>query len=403
MIVRARTAVTMCGQPIEDAAVAISGSTISAVGKWNDLRGSKRNEVMDLGGCVLLPGLINAHCHLNYTCLRGSIAPPQSFTAWVCEINDRKSALRLEDYIASIADGLAEAAAFGTTTVCNLEAFPELVAKVPPSLLRIWWFAEMLDLRQAVDPAEVYAHLAAEVPSSRGGVGLAPHAPFTASAQLYRAATAVAQRHGLPLTTHLAESGEEMQMFRDCEGALFEFLRGLGRPMADCGRRTPLQLLLEAGVLDERWIVAHLNELTRDDLRRLESAPRFHIAHCPRSHAYFAHKPFALTELRQLGFNICLGTDSLASNNDLSLFAEMRQLSKVEPGLAPEELLEMATINPARALGQHGTLGRIAPGYSADFIAIPAPRSGNALLEEVLEFDGAVPWMIIAGEKVPAV
>ncbi|HEV8184416.1 MAG TPA: amidohydrolase family protein, partial [Chthoniobacterales bacterium] len=186
-------------------------------------------------------------------------------------------------------------------------------------------------------------------------------------------------------------------------GALFEFLRGLGRPMADCGRRTPLQLLLEAGVLDERWIVAHLNELTRADLRRLESAPRFHIAHCPRSHAYFAHKPFALTELRQFGFNICLGTDSLASNNDLSLFAEMRQLSKVEPGLAPEELLEMATINPARALGQHGTLGRIAPGYSADFIAIPAERSGNALLEEVLEFDGAVPWMMIAGEKVPAV
>ncbi len=402
IILRARAAVTMCGQPIEDAAVAISDGTISAVGKWKEVRSSNRGKVIDLGERLLLPGLINAHCHLDYTCLRGSIPPPQSFTAWVREINDRKSALRLEDYLTSVVDGLAEAASFGTTTVCNLEAFPELIAKVLPLPLRIWWFAEMLDVRQAADPAEVYSRIAQEVSSRRGGVGLAPHAPFTASAQLYRAAAAVAQRHGLPLTTHLAESREEMQVFRDGEGALFEFLRGIGRPMGDCGRGTPLQLLLEAGVLDERWIVAHLNELPPDDLRRLETAPRFHVAHCPRSHAYFGHEPFALTELRRLGFNICLGTDSLASNADLSLFAEMRQLSKVEPWLAPKELLGMATINPAKALGQHGTLGRIAPGYAADLIAIPAQRSGNALLEEVLEFHGVVPWMMVAGEKALA-
>ncbi len=223
---------------------------------------------------------------------------------------------------------------------------------------------------------------------------------FSASAQLYRAAAAIGRRHDLPLTTHIGESNEEMQMFQDGEGPLFEFLRDIGRPMSDCGRGTPLQLLLDAGVLDDRWMVAHLNELTTEDLRRLASALRFQVAHCPRSHAYFAHSPFALREFRRLGFNICIGTDSLASNTDLSLFSELRALARVEPSLRPVELLEMVTINPARALRQQNTLGKIAPGFAADLIAIPATVPGRDLLDELLQFDTKVPWMMVGGEKL---
>ncbi len=290
----------MCGRPIDNAAVAICGGTIIAVGKWNEVRASNPGEVTDLGELVLMPGLINAHCHLDYTCMRGSIQPPQSFTAWVREINEEKSALRSEDYITSVAEGFVEALSFGTTTVCNLEAFAALIGQMPLPPMRMWWFAEMLDVRHAIEPEEIYSQIKAVSPI-RGGIGLAPHAPFTASIELYRAAAAVAQRHRLPLTTHLAESREEMQMFRDGEGALFEFLRSIGRSMSDCGQSTPLQLLLNAGVLDERWIVAHLNELTSEDFLRLESSPRFHVAHCPRSHAYFAHERFSLRQLRRLG------------------------------------------------------------------------------------------------------
>ncbi len=392
----------MSGPPIENAAVAICGGTITAAGKWNDLRGITSDDVIDLGERVFLPGFINAHCHLDYTCLRGSIPPLQSFTAWIRAINERKAALQPEDYVRSIRGGFTEAARFGTTTVCNLEAFPELIVEVPPPI-RTWWFAEMLDVRQAVDPAEVYAQIAHSHSRSGGGIGLAPHAPFTASAGLYRASAAVGDRHRLPLTTHVAESAEEMQMFRDGKGALFDFLRSIGRDMNDCGKGSPLKALLQTGVLDERWIVAHLNELSHDDLRLLVTAPRFHIAHCPRSHAYFSHAPFALTELGGLGFNICIGTDSLASNTDLSLFAEMRQLSRNHPSLNPHQLLEMVTINPARALGQQHLLGRIAPGFAADLIAIPAPATGKALLDEVLAFERDVPWMMVAGEPVLSV
>ncbi len=403
MIVRARAAITMCGAPIEDAAVAVADGTITAAGPWDKLRSDKAGEVVDLGDHVLLPGLINAHCHLDYTGMRGSIPPPSSFAEWVRAINERKAVLQAEDYLRAIADGFAEAAAFGTTTLCNLEAFPELLVQIPRPRLRTWWFAEMLDVRGRVDAGELHARIAAvfaEREGWLGGIGLAPHAPFTASAELYADAAAVAREHQLPLTTHLAESHEEMEMFANAKGSLFEFLRSIGRPTGDCGGATPLAVFLATGVFDERWIVAHLNELTVDDLQLLGTGPKFHVVHCPRSHAYFRHSPFKMHELRALGFNICVGTDSLASNSDLSLFAELRQLRRDNASLRAVDLLEMVTINPARALNEEDSLGCLAPGFHADLIAIPVTTTPGELLDAVIDFEGAVPWTMVAGEEL---
>ena len=99
-------------------------------------------------------------------------------------------------------------------------------------------------------------------------------------------------------------AGREMEMFRESGGALFELMKAIGRPMNDCGGTSPLALMLSARVLNDRWIVAHRNELTPDDLKLLAAAPKFHIAHCPRSHRYFGHSRFRFEELRALGFNI---------------------------------------------------------------------------------------------------
>lgn len=400
MIVRARAAITMCGSPIEDAAVAIADGVIVGVGSWDDVRAKHRGELVDLGDHVLLPGLINAHCHLDYTGLRGSIPSTASFADWIRAINEQKAGLQEEDYLHAIADGFAEAAAFGTTTLCNLEAFPELLREMPRPPLRTWWFAEMLDVRTPVNPAEIHAQMLqvfAEREDWHGGTGLAPHAPFTASAKLYAEAAAIAREHQIPLTTHLAESHEEMEMFLHAKGTLFDFLRDFGRPTGDCGGSTPLAVLLATGVLDARWIVAHLNELTVDDLQLLDTAPKFNVVHCPRSHAYFRHAPFKLPELRARGFNVCIGTDSLASNSDLSLLAELRQLRRTEASLASVDLLEMVTINAARALNQQDSLGCLAPGFHADLIALPASRAAGELLDAVIEFDGQVPWAMVAG------
>ena len=381
----------MDGARIANGAVAVAGTRIADVGTWSEVRSRNTGEVVDLGEVSLLPGLINAHCHLDYTDLRGAIPPPDSFASWIRAINARKATWSEADYLRSIANGIAEAAEFGTTTIANLEALPRVIGKVTESPMRIYWFAELIDVRERVSALTTFETL---------GVGLAPHAPYTASRGLYEEAASIAREHNLLGTTHLAESREEMEMFRDARGPLFELLNEIGRPMDDCGAMTPLALLLDADVLDERWLVAHLNELTREDFARLERAPKFHIVHCPRSHAYFGHAPFALRKLRELGFNICVCTDSLASNEDLSLFAELRQLARNEPSLSPRELLEMVTTRAAAALHQEHAIGRIAPGYLADLIAIPFTGKADDAFENAVECTAKTEWRMVNGELV---
>src|SRR2546422_2968447 len=130
MIFRARIVVTMDGPPIENGAVAISGDRIVDVGTFDGVKARNSGEVVDLGEQALLPGLINAHCHLDYTCLRGKIPPPKSFTEWIQAINAEKANLSPQSYIGSINDGFAEATRFGTTTIANLTAFPELIPRI---------------------------------------------------------------------------------------------------------------------------------------------------------------------------------------------------------------------------------------------------------------------------------
>jgi len=132
----------------------------------------------------------------------------------------------------------------------------------------------------------------------------------------------------------------------------------------------------------------------------LARAAKFHVAHCPRSHTFLGHAPFAWKKLRALGFNICLGTDSLASNSSLNLFSEMRELQRKAPELPPREILEMATVNGARALGQTESLGIIAPGFFADLIAIPFAQTRADIFDAIVAFEGEVPWMMVDGRAL---
>ena len=441
----------MDGAPIDNGAVAVSenriddpppgsspsraarpgrsapAGSIVDVGKFGDIKTRNAGEILDLGEQALLPGLINAHCHLDYTCLRGKIPPQKSFVDWIQAINAEKATLSPKDYIASINDGFAEAGRFGTTTVANLTAFPELIPQIQPPI-RACWFAELIDVRMPERADEIVdvaieslcraRPLATPEPVHGGGGpdapwGLAPHALFTASENLFCRCEEMAQRDNVLLTTHLAESREEMQMFHDASGPLYEFLKNIGRPMDDCGSKTPFGLFLDSigrGGSPNRpraievnrpyhsWIVTHLNELTESDFELLEkSAPKFHIVHCPRSHNYFGHSPFAFERLRSIGFNVCLGTDSLASNESLSLFDEMRAFQKNFPGVSPEEILRMVTVNPARALRQEDGLGRIRPGFEADLVAVPCPGSTD-VFEQIISCNAAVSWSMVNGK-----
>ncbi len=409
MIVRAKVVVTMVGPPIENGAVAISGDRVNDVGEFSEI--SKRHsdqETVDLGEQALLPGLINAHCHLDYTCLRGKISRQESFTGWIRAINAEKAKLSPEDYVTSINHGFDEAKRFGTTTIANLTAFPELVSRIQAPI-RTWWFAELIDVRDPNRASDI-VDLAIEKLKSAEHWGLAPHAPFTASANLYRRCEEIVRSEDVLLTTHLAESREEMSMFRDASGPLYDFLKGIGRDMSDCDRKTPIEEFfgrLGRGGSPNRpraiegnrpYLLVHVNEISDEDLNLLkQSAGKDSVVHCPRSHDYFGHSSFQFHKLRELGFNICLGTDSLASNDDLSLFAEMRAFQKKFPDVSPEEILKMVTVHGARALHQENSLGQIRSGSSADLIAVPVTRSTSAF-EEIVAFDDqAVSWSMVGG------
>jgi aminodeoxyfutalosine deaminase len=413
MIIRARIVVTMDGAPIENGAAAVSGNRIVDVGRFDDVKRRNGGNTVDVGEQALLPGLINAHCHLDYTRLRGKIPAQKSFADWIQGINAKKSELSPKNYVASITEGFEEAKRFGTTAIVNLTAFPELISQVQPPI-RTWWFAELIDIR-APERANELADSAIKALKETSSWGLAPHALFTASSNLFRRCENIARRDNALLTTHLAESREEMEMFRHASGPLHEFLNSIGRPMNDCGSKTPLERFLDligSGGSPNRprtievnhpyafWIVVHLNELTESDFDLLKrSNSKFHVVHCPRSHNYFGHSPFAFDRLRSLGFNVCLGTDSLASNETLSLFDEMRAFQKNFPRVSPEEILQMATVNPARALRCENALGQIRPGFGADLVAVPCFTSTD-IFEQILAFHAPVSWMMVNGNVI---
>ncbi len=385
MILRASFVATMDGPPIENGAVVVDGESIVDVGPLPDIRRTYQGEIVDLGERVILPGLINAHCHLDYTCLRGRMTPQKSFPDWIRAINAAKAELTREDYIKSINEGFAEARRFGTTCMINLTAFPELIQFVSPTL-RTYWMAELIDVRTP-EKAQEAVNAAMKSLENLPLRGLAPHAPYTASTALYRAC----QEKGGMLTTHLAESHEEMLMFRDQTGDLYDFIYSIN-PSFDSRGQTPLAYFLERLDRGEPWLIAHLNELGDEDFALLsERHPKFGIVHCPRSHEFFGHSPFQLDRLKG-EFPISLGTDSLASNRDLRLFAEMRRFQAAFPDTDPETVLGMGTRSPALA-----RLGQLRPRWYADLIAVPVTGPERDLFEQIIAFQGE-PWVMIGGE-----
>jgi cytosine/adenosine deaminase-related metal-dependent hydrolase len=407
MIFRARAIVTMDGPPIANGAVVIEENRITTVGTFADVTRVDPGPVVDLGDVAILPGLINAHCHLDYTMMRGAILRPSSFTAWVQRINAVKRSLDNDDYLTAIRQGYAELRRWGTTGVCNIEAFPEIMPQLGPPPIRTWAFYEMIDIRHRYTSDDVVAgalSFFSQRESPLGLFGLSPHAPYTASITLYQLANTCADALAMPLTTHVAESNEELEMFRTASGPLFEFLKTLQRPMADCGYHAPFAHLWQNGAIDSRWLLAHMNELTEEDFVILENLPRGggpSLVHCPGSHRYFNHTPFQYRRLHDLGLNICTGTDSLASTRSLSLFDEMRWLRMVEPWITPEHALRTVTVNPARALRRQRQLGQIVPGALADLIAVPVSGNLSTVHEEIVGYQQPVSWMMINGQICP--
>jgi cytosine/adenosine deaminase-related metal-dependent hydrolase len=371
--------------PIPHGAVRVEGSEITAVGPAAALIARPGEEVTDLGASTLLPGLINAHCHLDFTRFKGSLSARQGFTEWIKTINGLRRAFTKEDYIESIAEGFELLAQHGVTTVANIESFPELLPLLPVPPLRTWWFLELIDVRSRINEDETLMGALSffeQHPEWLGGFGLSPHSPYTASVALYRLARTAGDKYGMLSTTHIAESVEEHEMFSHASGALHDFLASMGRDNSDCGHGSALSHLVEHGVIGSNCIIAHLNYLQDYDYELVVNSGAS-VVHCPKCHTYFGHAPFPMKALREHGVNVCLGTDSLASNTSLDMRAEMREAQALH-GLGDREVLEMVLLNGAKALGQAGKLGQISPGAVADLVSFPHDLKDSASMEPYL-------------------
>jgi len=400
-IYSARLVLPIGSTPIENGAVAVDAGRVVAVGRSQDLSGEHRE---DLGDVVLMPGLINAHCHLDYTVMRGAILRQPGFSKWIRRINELKRTLSDDDYLQSIADGFSELRRWGTTGVFNIESFPELMVRLPPPPLRTWWFYELMDIRNRVHTEDVVAGALTffeKRPNWIGGFGLSPHAPYTTSADLYELAKYCCEKYAMPWTTHLAETDEEFEMFVKGSGPLHDFLKLLGRKMDDTGAITPTRLLLSRDSVPQGGLLVHMNCLTESDYEMLAArAGDFSIVHCPKCHEYFDRPPFEIERLRNMGISLSLGTDSLASNSSLNLFEEMRTLRRMHPGVSAGDTLEMVTRNPARAIGLPGLLGEIREGALADLIAVPYAGPINDVREGLVENRAEIAWMLVDGRRV---
>jgi cytosine/adenosine deaminase-related metal-dependent hydrolase len=405
VIIRARILLPIGQPPLEDGAVTIVKNRIVTVGRWSELTAPNSALVVDLGDSVVLPGLINAHCHLDYTNMAGQILPPKNFTDWIKAMVALKAAWSYTEFAASWLDGAQMLLRHGVTTVADIEAIPELIPDLWNSTpLRVISFRELINLKQeaAVETVDAAVAQWSALPDSHLRAGLSPHAPYSTTAALLQRAAQRARERRWPLTTHVAESEQEFQMFMYRQGPMADWLKGQ-RDLSDCGKCSPVQYLERCGYLTPYLLAVHVNHLWRDDAALLGKRG-VSVAHCPRSHAYFRHLMFPLDELRRARVNLCLGTDSLASvlksrrrPIELSLFAEMQAMAAKAPDLTPHEILKMATVNGARALGREGELGELRPRALADMIALPFAGKVNEVYEAVIHHSTAVTASLIDG------
>ena len=343
----------------------------------------------DLGDVALVPGLVNAHTHLEFSELAEPLQPAQPFAAWLRALvayrRQRGDAQR------AIRAGLSQSRTCGTIAVGDIDTRgkPDQYSAADPDQdlaqrpAHVVAFRELLGL----DPATVALQTgtAAEfldhpsTMSSQGVVrGLSPHAPYTVHPRLLDSAISLALNARAPLTMHLAETRAELECLAAGTGDLVEMLTAAGiwqGPLYPGGTR-PLDFLRRLAPLP-RVAIAHGNYLAEDELDFLAVRPNFTLVYCPRTHAFFGHRDHPWQKLAERGAVVAIGTDGRCSNPDLSVWGELQFLRRNFPPADAAQLLRMGTLHGAIALGLADRLGTIEPGKSPGLAVIRLGQVGE--------------------------
>jgi aminodeoxyfutalosine deaminase len=372
-LLQARWIATMAGTPLRDGAVVFDEQSIQEVGPARELRLRHPAAVVhDAGSSLILPGLVNAHAHLELTGRARPPSPGGSLAEWLRFIiisTGRMDQRQLAEAVGQSVDaGVGQCLRFGVTAVGDITRHCALTRPLlARSPLRVVSFGEVqaLGQRRGLLDERLAAALDDSHSTQRLVIGLTPHAPYTVEPAAYSRCLREARQRGLPLATHLAETADEQQFLARHTGTLRELWDWLGWwdeqvPRFEGG---PIRLAQSTGLLDYPTVLAHVNCCDDEELAIL-AAGRASVVYNPRTHAYFNHPPHRWRQMLEMGINVAVGTDSCASSPDLNLVDEL------------------ATVRAARALGLSRS-GMLAPGMSSDLAVFGV--DSDRPLEEVLE------------------
>jgi cytosine/adenosine deaminase-related metal-dependent hydrolase len=377
--IRAGSVHPVTAPPIEDGAVLVDDrGTIAAVGPHALVPTPPGARELHFPQARVVPGLVNTHTHLELTHLAGTNTAGE-FAAWIRTLRALKDATTAEQFLQAAEQGVRDAWAAGVTCVADtgstgapLEAlarlggrgiyYQEVFGPDPAQCA-----ASMTELEQAV------ARLS-RLASSHLRLGISPHAPYTVSERLYRAVDDLARGAGLPVAMHLAESRAETRLVQEGSGPFADALRARGIQVARVAR-SPVQYLAQLGVLDgaTACLCIHCVQVDQEDVALLQRAG-VSIAHCPRSNRAHGHGTAPLAAFRRAGLRVGLGTDSVVSVGDSSLWAEA-----AAAGLEGEDALRMLTLEGARALGLESEIGSLEVGKAGDLAVFPSTALSRPL------------------------
>jgi len=380
--------------PLAGGAILVCDGVIIATGTLKDLsRDHAAASLVDYPGCTILPGFVNAHTHLELSHfsawrLRTHVDyNPRSFVDWIIQLIKIKRGLKAEDYEASVREGMRMCLEAGTTAIGEIVGNPSLASLYRTSLLSGRLFVELL----GHDPSSFRALLDQVLETSfvalqeHFAAGLSPHAPYTIGDENLLRIQETAFSRNLPLSIHVSESPAETDFIFDSSGPLAELLYPFvnwERYLMPPRRCSSTQLLDRAGLLTASTLAVHCVHVTLADAGILKERG-VSVALCPRSNDCLDVGRAPVAMLKKLRIPLSLGTDSLASNDSLSMWDEMRfALDTFPQELSLQDVFQMATTAAAAALGISSKCGSLEPGKRADFQVV---GDAGAVAEKVLE------------------
>ena len=341
----------------------------------------------DLGNVVLMPGLVNAHIHLELSWLRGRVPPAGKFTDWVKQLIAGRGGVERPDdpaVLDAIQSAIRELRASGTVAVGDISNSLASPGPMRAAGLDGVVFHELLGFNQRDGAAVERTRSARAAAGAR--VSMAPHAPYSTSPELFQAIRAEVDASACPImSVHLGESPEESEFLAAGSGpwrGMLEFV-GVWRndwAVPGCG---PVEYLDRLGVIDARTLVVHGVQFDVAALARLAEIGATLVT-CPRSNQWVGVGLPPIARFYESGVAVAVGTDSLASVDDLNLFSELKAMRGIGPSVPAGKLLESATLIGARALGLERELGSLTPGKRAEILTIDLPGPVDDIEEHLV-------------------